>query len=270
MKMLKNLLDFYINSSIHVSLAVCALVKITEQYFGLESNEALLYFVFFSTISGYNFVKYAGIAKLHHRSLTNNLKVIQLFSLLCFGLMLFFGFQLNKQALLWGIPFAILTVFYAVPFLGGFAKNLRNIPSIKIIIIALVWAGVTMLLPIVNADFTVDSRVVLSFVQRFLLVIVLTLPFDIRDVAFDKTSLQTIPQKIGVEQTKKLGFVVLGITLLLEFIIASNTDFRTVFLFVFSLLLVFLQRASTKQKKYYASFWVEAIPVFWFILLFLF
>ena len=84
MKFFKKLLDFYINASIHVALAVYAFVRITEFYLDLSYNESLDFFLFFATITGYNFVKYAGVAKLHHRSLTKNLRVIQLFSLSCF------------------------------------------------------------------------------------------------------------------------------------------------------------------------------------------
>lgn len=269
MKFAKKLFNFYINSSIHVALAVYSLVKITELYFDLPNNKTVNYFTFFATITGYNFVKYAGVAKLHHRSLTNNLKIIQVFSFVCFLLMLFFGCQLAFKTLLCFIPFGLLTVLYAFP-LGGYFKNLRNIPSIKIIVIALVWAGTTVLLPVFDASFSFDFKVVLMFVQRFLFVIVLTLPFDIRDFRFDKKELQTIPQLIGVERTKKLGFILLALTLLIEFFITPNPDFKSVFLIVFVLLLVLLQRASIHQKKYYASFWVEAIPIFWYVLLLVF
>ena len=32
-------------------------------------DEWILFFIFFATITGYNFVKYFGIAKFHHRKL---------------------------------------------------------------------------------------------------------------------------------------------------------------------------------------------------------
>ena len=75
MKILKNSLDFYINASIHVGLAVYAFVRITEIYFKLPYNKNVDYFIFYGTITGYNFVKYADVAKLHHKRLTKNLKI---------------------------------------------------------------------------------------------------------------------------------------------------------------------------------------------------
>ncbi len=267
MKILKSIFEFYINSSIHVALSVYALVRITELYFNLPYNESLDYFIFYGTITGYNFVKYAGIAKLHHMSLTKNLRLIQIFSLLCFLLTLFYAFQLSQQILVLFLPFAALTLFYAIPIFKGLTINLRNMASLKIIIVALVWAGVTALLPLIAATIKIDTTIIFYFIARLLLVVVLILPFDIRDMKYDKKHLQTIPQLIGVERAKKVGFVLLGLTMVVEFFTTPNQNFKTVYIFVFVLLLFLLQRSKIKQPKYYASFWVEAVPVFWFAFL---
>ena len=267
MSFLKIVLNFYINSSVHVAFAVYSFVRITEIYFGLEYNENLDYFIFFGTITGYNFVKYAGVAKLHHSSLTDNLRVIQIFSFLCFLLMCFYAYKVPKHILFYFITFGILTLLYAIPFLSGFKKNLRNISHLKIIIIALVWAGTTVLLPILDSNKAIDFKIFLFFIQRFLIVIVLTLPFDIRDMRFDAISLQTIPQKIGVKKTKKLGLTLLLFSLIIEFLFSSEITIKNGFVFMFFVLLIFLMRAEKNQSKYYSSFWVEAIPIFWWILL---
>lgn len=261
MKFLKCLFNFYISLSIHVALSVYALVRITEFNFNLFYNESVNYFIFYATITGYNFVKYAEVTKLHYRSLTNNLKIVQFFSLICFILTIYYGFQLPLNTILMFIPFGLLTYLYTSPFL-----SLRNIPSIKIVIIAFVWAGVTVLIPIFNTNVSINFKVLLAFIQRFLFVVVLTLPFDIRDFRFDKKQLQTIPQLIGIERTKKFGFILMIIAMLIEFFITPNQSSKLIFIIVFLILLILLQRASVRQKKYYSSFWVEAIPVFWWIL----
>ena len=266
---LKKLFNFYINSSIHVALAVCALFCVTQKYFELPFDKPLFFVLFYGTITGYNFIKYAGIAKLHHRSLTENLKVIQIFSLICFVLLLFYLSQLSRNVLLFFIPLGMLTLFYAVPFTKGFTKSLRNVPILKIWVIAIVWSASTVILPLVSLEKGIDCYVVLMLLQRLFFVVVLTLPFDIRDLQFDKRELQTIPQLLGVERTKKVGFLLLLLTVLIEFFVTPNSSFKLVFLLVFMVMLVFLQRAKIKQTKYYASFWVEAIPIFWWVLLFL-
>jgi len=267
MKFLKVVFNFYINASIHVALAVFAFLKITEVYFDLPSNYNLNYFIFFGTITGYNFVKYAGVAKLHHKSLTDSLKIIQVFSLFCFFGLLYFAYQIDLKTLYLTIPFTLLTFLYAVPFLSGFEKTLREVGYLKIIVVALVWAGFTVLIPLVDAHQQITFKVVLLIIQRFLIVIVLILPFEIRDVKFDAISLQTVPKKIGLAKTKKLGLTLLVIALVLEHLSSATNLLIMPFMGFFFLLILLLMRAEINQSKYYSSFWVEALPIVWWLIL---
>ena len=268
MRSLKVVFNFYINASIHVAFAVYALVRITEFYFEIPYNKTLDYFIFYGTITGYNFVKYAGVAKLHHRSLTNDLKIIQVFSLSCFLAMCYYANQIPLKTLLYGIPFAVLTLLYAIPFLSGFSKSIRQVSYLKIVVVAFVWAGFTVLIPVLNSGKEVSLALLLLMLQRFLIVVVLILPFDIRDVKYDAISLQTIPKKIGVEKTKKLGLTLMVFPLVLEYLFASSAVVKTPFMIFFFLVIIFLMRAKIKQPKYYSSFWVEALPIFWWLFLF--
>ena len=267
MRILKLVLDFYINASIHVALAVYAFVRITEIYFGLAYNEPLDYFIFYGTITGYNFVKFAGVAKLHHRSLTKDLKMIQIFSFFCFLAMCYYGSQVAIKTLLCAIPLMLLTFLYAVPLLSGFQKNLRVISYLKIIVVAIVWAGFTLLLPILDAGRELSIIVVLYGVQRFLIIVTLILPFDIRDVKYDAISLQTIPKKIGLVLTKKLGLVLMLFAMVIEFMVSPQIQAKNGFLVFSFLVIIFLMRAKTDQSKYYSSFWVEALPIFFWLFL---
>lgn len=267
MKYLKLIFDFYINASIHVAFSVYAFIRITEIYFDLPYNETLNYFVFFGTITGYNFVKYAGVAKLHHISLTDSLKIIQIFSFFCFLAFCYYAYQVPIKTLYYIIPFCFLTVLYAVPFLSGFEKNLRQISYLKIIIVALVWAGFTVLIPLIDSEKQISLNAFLLLLQRFLIVVVLILPFDIRDVRYDAISLQTIPKKIGVEKTKKLGLTLLVFSLVLEYLISASSTIKTPFMFFFFITILLLMRAKINQPKYYSSFWVESLPIIWWLLL---
>ena len=267
MKVFKIVFNFYINASIHVAIAVYAFVRITEQYFGLSYNKYLDYFIFFGTITGYNFVKYAGVAKLHHRSLTNNLKIIQIFSLVCFLTMCYYGAQISLKTLVFTIPFVGLTFLYAVPFLSGFHKSLRQVSYLKVIVVALVWTGFTVLIPTIAIEKEISLIFFLLLLQRFLIVVVLILPFDIRDAQYDAISLQTIPKKIGIEKTKRVGLGFMIFALLIEYGINANNIFKNAFMIFFFVVLVFLMRSKMNQSKYYSSFWVESLPIIWWLLL---
>ncbi|MEQ6124643.1 hypothetical protein AAON49_10610 [Pseudotenacibaculum sp. MALMAid0570] len=270
MTFLKHLFSFYINASIHVALSVYALTRITELYFDIPYNENLNYFIFFGTITGYNFIKYAGVAKFYHMSLTKSMRLIQIFSFICFCLLCYYGWQLSIETLIYFSPFGLLTVLYIIPFLGGFQKNLRGISYLKIFVVAGVWSGVTAVVPLLENGHEVDVNLVLLFIQRLLFIIVLILPFEIRDIQLDFKDVKTLPQKVGVQQTKRIGFGMLLIVLTLEFVITDSLFFRNALLGVSFILLFFLMRAKENQSKYYSSFWVEALPIMWWMSLLIF
>ena len=215
MKVLRRLFDFYINSSIHVALAVTSLVMVTLYEFELPLDFALVGFLFFGTITGYNFVKYAGVAGLHHRSLAKSLQAIQVFSFLCFGAWVFLLFSMGTSFWIACIPLGLLTLLYAVPFLPRH-KNLRMVPSIKIFIIAAVWSGATVYLPLAYHDYGWDASVVVELLQRFLLTLILILPFEIRDLKYDAESLGTLPQLYGIKKTQMVGYVFVGLYLFFQ------------------------------------------------------
>lgn len=267
MNYLKIIFNFYINSSIHVALAVYSLLRITELYFELPYNKILNNVVFYGVITGYNFVKYAGLAKLHHKSLTNNLKVIQIFSLLSFLLLCNYLWRLPIDVVLFFVPFGVLTLLYAIPVFKRFQKSLRSISYLKIIVVAFVWAGVTVLLPVYKIETFSQFRVFGVFFQRFLLVVALILPFDIRDMKFDAISLQTIPKKIGVFKTKLLG-VFLVVTCFVFELFITKTYYQRLSLFLTLLTFtILLLQSKEHQSKYYSSFLVESVPIVWWVLL---
>jgi len=272
-KWLKQFLDFYLNSSIHVAFAVYALSVVTLKRFGVIYDVNVLFFNFFATITGYNFVKYFGIAKWHHRSLAKWLKVIQVFSLLCFLLMCFFTLKLQEETLITIVIFAIITFLYAIPFLPktwylDTQQNLRDISGLKVYVIALVWSGVTVVLPLVNNKVAFSETVIITVAQHFVFVMALMLPFEIRDLRYDSIKLATIPQKIGIKRTKVVGF---GLVLLFYFLEYFKDNIQSNYLlitFVISLMLaMFIYFSGNNRNKYYASFWVEALPIIWMLLM---
>lgn len=275
MKGLQRIFNFYLNSSIHVALAVYALTWVTLLQFGLEYDESLLYFIFYATITGYNFIKYFGVAKFHHRSLARWLKVIQVFSLICFVLMVYYAILLGVRTLIIIAIFGLITFLYAIPMLPKHIlfdqqQNLREIGGLKIYVIAFVWAGVTVLLPVLHREHQITTDVIITIIQRFLLVMILMLPFEIRDLKYDSLKLATIPQKIGVKKTKAIGTLVLILFFSLEFFkveLQSSFIISTLILVLF--LVLFLLFSSKNQSKYYSAFWVESLPILWLIILLL-
>lgn len=223
-----------------------------------------MFFVFFGTITSYNFIKYTsyiitgGIVK-------NRLKsIILLTTLSLFGA--FFCFlKLNSIAQICSVFFGLVSLFYLLP-IGVNKTNLRNLAGLKIYIVAFSWAGVTFLLPILNSFYLNVEFLFLEFVRRFLFVLILILIFEINDLKNDDLRLKTVPQSIGIPYTKNLIYFLLFI------FVASKIIDPGKFLnglieniIIGCVIFVFTYFASDKKSKYYTLFWVESIPIFWFL-----
>ncbi|MEX0927925.1 MAG: hypothetical protein WD266_02475 [Balneolales bacterium] len=267
MSHLSALFDFYLKSSTHVSLAVVAFSGITMLEFGIDPNRHLLIFIFFASVTGYNFVKYTAIARFHHFSLSGSLRAIQLYSLFCFLGLLWAAVRLPVPVLLAAAILGGFNMLYALPVFSG-QSNLRSLTGAKIFVIALVWTGSTVWLPALDARLPLSAGLALASLQRFLFVMVLTLPFDIRDVRLDTAHLGTVPQLVGIKKTRNMGLLMLGLVLLLNVFRPAAGGIQTFVLIAVTLLTGWLIRTSVvSQNRYFAAFWVEGVPVLWWLML---
>ena len=263
MKLLKRLFDFYLDASIHVALAVYFLLRITALLFKVTLSNHLSFFVFFGTIVCYNFVKYGVEADKY--LLVNNRyhKNIQFFSFIGFAFCVYHGYFLSMDSWLIILILLGLTGFYALPVLPQ-AKNLRSLGGLKVFLVAIVWSGITVILPYTEIGKVLIWDDWVEVVQRILLVLVLLIPFEIRDLAYDKPELKTIPQRIGVTQTKIFGSFLVIFFFFLTFLKDGITELELIakgMLFLILGALMFVTKRN--QSKYFASFWVEVIPIFW-------
>lgn len=266
MKIFRKALDFYIDGSIHLALSCFALVQITQHYFNISKDFHIAYFAFFGAIVGYNFVKYEALVRAKKGQVKNKLKAIAIlsfFSLIAAG---FYFFQLQKITQIISIVFLILTLLYTLPFFPN-KKNARNWAGVKIYIVALCWVGVTVVLPVLNAEISLTSDFYLKCIQRFILIFVLILIFEIIDLAKDDPHLQTVPQQIGVKQTKKLGFLLLALFFGLNFFsFIDDANFEYSSFIIAIVTAFFLAFAKENRSKYYTSFWVESVPILWWLM----
>jgi hypothetical protein len=145
---------------------------------------------------------------------------------------------------------------------------LRTLTGLKVIIVAIVWAGVTAILPALESETVLSKTIWITFFQRVLLVIVLMIPFEIRDLKFDKEALGTMPQKWGVKKTKFVGLVLLILVLTIEnFKNVVSVSHISALLATCFILGVVIRMTRKKQSEYFAALWVESIPIIYFVLL---
>lgn len=263
MRILKSIFDFYLDASIHVALAVISLTGVTFYLLNTSFDISLLGFIFFGVIVCYNFVKY-GVEAYKYLIVSNAYhKTIQIFSFLAFVFAVYFLMQLDRK--IWAAigVMTLLSALYAVPMLPR-AKNLRNLGGFKIYVVALVWVGFTVLLPAMDADIPLHWDIWILFLQRFVFMVVLILPFEIKDLQWDDVSLRTLPQVYGVKKTQRIGIVLTVIFFFLTFLRDAIYQYEILLRLILCGIMIFVLLSSKKiQPKYFVSFWVEGIPILW-------
>jgi hypothetical protein len=279
MKGLKSIVRFYINSSVHVGLSCFALVQITQMVFHISQQNAVAYFAFWGTVVGYNFVKYEELARVKRLQMRKQLRWIALFTFGSFIMMGYYFFLLERITQIIAVVFLGLTLLYTLPFFPN-RKNARNWAGVKIYIVSFCWVGATVFLPLFNASVALTVNIGILSIQRFILIFVLILIFEIIDLRLDNPNLRTVPQQIGVKRTKILGYFLLVVLCGLELINGNiNNNINIQFLplllplkLIFDIAIaivitLFLALANEQRSKYYTSFWAESIPIVWWICL---
>ncbi len=270
MKLLKWLFNFYLDASIHVALAVISLMKVFTYSLNITVDDHLVNAVFFGTITCYNFVKYGVEAKKYLVVIVHYHRKIQILSFIAGAVAAYHVYFLPPAIWMTIGVLMLLTGVYALPILAK-PKNLRSLSGVKMIIVAAVWTGTVLILPSISSKMEVGIwDLTINCLQCFLIVFVLLIPFEIRDLANDAVELQTMPQRYGVKRTKQIGILLsilfFGITFFLDSIYNQAILWRGI---AFILLTFSVYKAQITQGKYYASFWVEAIPiVLWGIIYF--
>ncbi|MDA9563898.1 UbiA family prenyltransferase, partial [Flavobacteriales bacterium] len=118
----------------------------------------------------------------------------------------YFAMILSLKILMFLLPVALISVGYSIPVFFG--KRLRDFPTIKIYLIAIVVALVVVVLPAMGKEVLIDELFMLLVVQ-VLFILGITIPFDIRDINVDTNDLKTIPILLGVRNSKILAMLLL-------------------------------------------------------------
>ena len=255
MLVLKQIFDLYIKSSLHVAFAIFSFVKVVELSLNISSNVFLEAAIFSGSVLGYSVLKYYEFWKSTKFSVHKNKSVLGI-TTVAFLTFVFCFFQLK-----FSFQIAFLQIFFLVvlyPFL-------RKYWFLKIAIVSFCITYVVSYIP------TLDTKMLFFFdtilqVKLFFLISALLIPFEIYDSQYDAITLQTIPQKFGIKKAKFLGYVFLAVFCILSFLF----QFEISDLLIANIIGLFIQFSSTKNTKYYTTFWVESIPILWWLILVLF
>ncbi|WP_396152330.1 hypothetical protein [Flavobacterium sp.] len=255
MFVLKQIFDLYIKSSLHVAFAIFSFVKVVELSLNISSHVFLEVAIFSGTVLGYSVLKYYEFWKSTKFSVHKNKSVLGI-TTVAFLTFVFCFFQLK---------FSFQIAFFQIFFLVLLYPFLRKYWFLKIAVVSFCVTYVVSYIPTLETKTVFFYDTILQ-VKLFFLICALLIPFEIYDSQHDAITLQTIPQKFGIKKTKYLGYFFLICFCILSLIFRFER-FDVVIAIIIGL---FIRFSSTKNTKYYTSFWVESIPILWWLILVLF
>lgn len=249
---------------------ITGMAWITQLQLG-ESNIYRICLIFCISFFAYNFIRIVSgfVSKgepLNERQEWVNRN--KSFLILLSSLSLLSALALILELELWWHPAlwisAAICLAYALPVVSN-SKGIRarDLPFLKIFLIALSWALICTWLALENFNFKQAELLVGAHWLLFL--VAYTIPFDIRDISVDNTKMSTIPQVLGLAGARNLGLIFLAgfeIILWIELIFYHSIHILSfVSLLLTALVLALLIMGSSQDKKdMYYSFWVEGVP----------
>ena len=214
MRILLKIADLLVVSNLYVAAGTYSLTWLTLQLYDCDRLE-LPFFVFFSTLFAYNFMRLVRVEpmvkegdSMRHKNIYSYKYSLWLFTFISASLAFFFLIKIHKPILYSVLFLGVISICYSLPLYKkkGVWLRLRDLPSVKIFLIASVWASVTALLPMQVLNVSIDW---LKVLERFLFVFAITIPFDIRDLRFDADRLGTLPQVFGLNKARWIGVAAL-------------------------------------------------------------
>lgn len=277
---MKKLLHFILYSNIFI--AFCAVAMANASLLLLQKEHSFLIdsILFFGTLSTYNLCSFYQLEAYSEKFsfIKKNKYLIRVF----FGIsVLFLGgvlFWINLNQLIFLFHLAIISVFYTVPVhLRTKAKTIlylpawRNIPFLKVFLIAYVWASATVVFPALDKELIITNQIViLLFLERFLFILAITLPFDIRDYHLDKkTNLLTFATWKTTYFAKILSIFFALLAISISFYTYSFLGLRqssTVLTYFFLLILLIL--SNEKRPEWFFTALIDGTMLLPFFLLF--
>ena len=223
---------------------------------GIENWQLYGLFAFFSTFSVYNGQR---LIKSAHPTQTpwllwvqRNEKSLYLATfasgLLTVSCLLLIG-KISLGSIVLLLVSGIISLFYVIPVKGII---MREIPYIKVYLIAITWAVVLILFPIINEG-KFHWIVLLHALAHALFIISIAIPFDIRDVKFDRDSHKTIPQLIGIPGAKVISYVLLASFFVIMIIFTPKLTLSSFFIIAFGVHFLLIFFMNEKRGDIYCA-----------------
>jgi 4-hydroxybenzoate polyprenyltransferase len=220
---LRQAVEFILFSQLFIASGAAAQTAFTYQLIGQVIDFRIVALVFFATLAQYNLSMVlsnpgknpSSLLKRvqwmsKHQHLCSSFSLIGGLSTLCLSFFLSAATQIVLASL------ALISIAYSLPLVPfrGERVSLRNIPGLKLLLIALVWALSTTLLPIIDNPTSFSAGMLwMLLAHRILFFMAIAIPFDVRDIYQDSIySLKTIAVSLGKHKSQYIAHLSLALS----------------------------------------------------------
>lgn len=218
---MKKITDLFLYSSFFISLCGLGLVLETYLLTAQPPNWPVALLIFFATLFLYNLDNLLPYKTGQQMVLSERKKWLLGHRKFLLGLVIgsgtaalgLFLYLFPRIPIGFILPVFLISILYSLPVIPFKGKTipLRDVPFLKVFLVATVWAALTVVLPLLVAGENLNQDYhLLLIVRRFLFIFALTLLFDIRDYRKDLlTNTVTFPGRFGTVFTKGLSVAAL-------------------------------------------------------------
>lgn len=266
-KVFREILNAIVYSNLVIATGAYCISLITIDDLKLKGIDELPLLIFFSTLFAYSYQRQVKIRFVYDKHTNdraawmNKRALFNLFMIIISVVGMAFTVSISEKLILYTSPFALIVLGYILP---SKTMGLRNIPFLKIFLISSIWMYVTVLLPyLMNTESIETSQLIQYSIVRFLFMLGITIPFDIRDLGIDAETMRTIPQVFGINGAKIVGILVLLLTMFLS-LISQIVDFSYIITAAAAIVLILL--TNTKRSDLFYLGLIDGLMIFWYII----
>lgn len=221
--MLKQWIENFIFGNFYIAICAVALFQYSYYKFSAQwADNDYVFLVFLGTLCSYTFCRLNSMLFVKGGKISKRLSWVRehlFFNILVLILSsvfyTYYLFKLTVDLFALNLVFGLLSSLYA---LKTKSFSIREIPYLKIILIAFSWLFLTCIFPLLILDIKFGDEAFLHIMGQFCFIISITLPFDLRDFDIDKKSgLKTWPHLFGKAGTVIMSILLMSILLICEY-----------------------------------------------------
>jgi 4-hydroxybenzoate polyprenyltransferase len=262
MKSLKAIWKMLVYTNLLIACAAGAQVLLSYDIFQLSYNFNIVLLEFLATLLLYNLSIWISKPKDYKSSpyertrwIFGNMHIFWTLNAIASLLLIYVLTQIHLQTLMYLGFIGLVSLAYALPILKIQEqwRSFRHLPYIKVFHIALIWSLSTVGLVYVESSNdlqTVEWTSLLYLLScKFLFILLVTLPFDIRDMKQDSYyHLKTVPLALGESKAQILCYILAVLHILLVIFIPTAFTVK-IGMIGCDILVLFLLKTKIFKKK---------------------